>query len=61
MTKKKLLGIAAAGAAAAVAIYFVKRNKGKIMSEAKKADGKLRRHLTDTFHDAKLGAQEKLA
>lgn len=61
MTKKKLLGIAAAGAAAAVAVYFMKRSNGKLMSEARKAGGKLRKHVTNVFHDAKMSAQEKMA
>ncbi len=61
MTKKKLLGIAAAGAAAAVAVYFLKRSKGKLATDARKAGNKLRKHVTDVFHDAKMSAQEKMA
>ena len=61
MTKKKLLGIAAAGAAAAIAVYFIRRNKGQVVSEVKKVGGKLRRHVTDAFHNAKQSAQEHLA
>lgn len=61
MTKKKLLGIAAVGAAAAVAVYFMKRSNGKLMTEARKAGGKLRKHVTNVFHDAKMSAQGKMA
>lgn len=61
MTKKKLLGLAAAGAAATVAIYFVKRKKSKVSSEAKKAGNKLRRHVKSAFNDAKMNAGDKLA
>jgi hypothetical protein len=61
MTKKKLLGIAAAGAVAAIGVYLFKRNKSKVMAEVKKTGGKLRRHMTNVFHDAKTGMQERLA
>ena len=61
MTTKKLLGIAAAGAAAAIGIYLMKRNKGKVMAEVKSAGSKLRRHVTDAFHNAKAASQEAVA
>jgi hypothetical protein len=62
MNTKQITVAVAIGAAAVVAFYFIRRNKGKMdVQGLKNSVKRATHHLTDVFHNAKEAAQHKMA